>query len=141
MKRTAYFLKAFVALTLMLQGASLSASCAVECRMSAAQKLRCVMGSLLEHAQALAHERAGVIEAQGACGHLEFRAQAPAVVVAKVGLSGFPSAKLFSLAAPISLASAVLPDFNPDTRAGPIGPKPAQALLAVPPQNAPPVLV
>lgn len=140
MKGTTHFLKALLAVSLLFQGATLAATCVVPCHMADAAKLRCVMGSMAEHEQASSGAQSVPVLSQGACGHLEFRDQLPAISVAKVKLAKVPSEQIFTFVPSMGSASkAVLEAIN--TRAGPLEPDSGQALLAVPPQNAPPVLV
>lgn len=136
MKKARQILKPFLALMIFLQGTSLVATCAVPCHMKAAEKLHCVVGSLLS-CQQESHGRSIASYAM-ACGHLEWKSPVSAVAVPRAELQA-PLGAVIRPALP-SLDAAAQPLKAHFMRAGPAGPGSVQALLAVPPQNAPPVL-
>lgn len=141
MKRTASFLKALLAVSLLFQGEALVATCVASLPMTDAAKMACAMGAGPRQCRAMAPEQGGTCLSRGACCRLELRAQLPAVGVAKVK----PARALFEgFAVFLPLhdhgSQAVLESLH-ECRAGPPDYGPSPALLAVPPQNAPPVLV
>lgn|GEM_PF-6613989 len=141
MKKSAKFLNFLLAFLLLFQGVRLVAACSVPCHMADADKVRCVLASILEHDLVLAHEHAGALRSQGVCGRLEVRDQAAAVDVVKVKLIRYAFERFVAFVPLMAFVSGASFEGIHAVRAGPIGPSTRQPLLAVPPQNAPPVLV
>ena len=109
--------------------------------MGAAQRLHCVIGSILAHRGSVGQARAASFAANAqACGRLELKGKPAALQVAKFELSKVSAQRAIPLALAevrwiqtgvngIAFQSARPPEFFF-----------VQALLSVPPQNAPPVL-
>jgi hypothetical protein len=137
MKRASGILQVALAALLFMQGTSLVAICAVPCNMGASQKLRCAVSSLLGRKQA---KGPAVASSARECGRLELLGQIPALKASKFELaksrsaSPVPEAPALMGLAPKAVSGAAY------DRAGPLEFSAAQAHLAVPPQNAPPVL-
>jgi hypothetical protein len=141
MKKASFILKPLLALSLLLQGTSLTASCAMPCRMNAADRLHCVVASLLKSRQARANGAQAALRPRAmACGSLHL--QAPVSGVAAPGPQ--IQAPLLSYSLPEPSLGGLAPAqaaFIAFMRAGPSGPAANSAFPAVPPQNAPPSLV
>jgi hypothetical protein len=141
MKKAPRFLNILLAALALFQGSSLVASCSVPCGMTGAAKLHCVVASILEHERTLACEKKGAVRsASSLCGSLDWRSQSLLSVQA-IRLSPITFCSLVQIAP----SGLFLDDHRSEsiyfTRAGPPQSSGTQALLAVPPQNAPPVLI
>ncbi len=130
-----------VALALLFPGLSLSARCGMaHCSMGPGQRLRCVVSGIegLRAAQASGH--AALSPLCGGCGSLVLSQAAQAVGAPSTSLR--PAAPAYSPLVADAVPSAPLevPGSRFLSRAGPPSPGARQAQLAVPTQNAPPVL-
>jgi hypothetical protein len=141
MKRSARILHLLLVALMSIQGASLVARCAVPCGMGDSDKLHCVVQSISRHNQGMTGGRSSLVADTSACGRLDMVSQSPALRAAKFELAkiAFDGQVLLSAVVPASSVADLQDSIL--TRAGPPEIGSSQALLAVPTQNAPPVLV
>ena len=140
MKKSKQILRSFLALLMLLQGASLVATCAVPCHMSDAAMLRCVLSGLSDCDRAQPQDKAAALRpGKMACGSIGLKSPLASISGEKPLLRpAYGPAIAARGSASQAFSSSLKPlNFN---RAGPLAAGPSQALLAVPPQNAPPVL-
>lgn len=141
MKRTAYFLKALLAVLLLVQGETLAATCSVSCHMAEAGKMTCGMNAMSQHSRASASGQSGASLGRVSCCRLELRTQLPAVGVAKVKLAKSVFEGFVAFLPWFDHSSEAVLESLHECRAGPPDSGQNPALLPVPPQNAPPILV
>jgi len=132
--------RSMAALLMLSQGASLVASCGFPCRMNAQEKLNCVVSCMASLQQDRAQYPTGIIHSRAlGCGHLDITAPATLAIQQVQGpsrLLGFPVPAVALPQQSLALASFLISH----NKAGPSLAALSQALLPIPPQNAPPVL-
>ena len=137
--RSACFLKFCLAILTLIQGATISAVCALPCNMHGEAKLHCVVVEICRHRQLEASDKgAGLLNS--ACGHLDLVSPSPMLMSATVQLKvpdGTSWILMSALPSVMPLPQGLLAFGN---RAGPPLHSIQQPFLALPPQNAPPVL-
>jgi hypothetical protein len=142
MKKSAKIFRSLLALLMFGQGVSLVATCAVPCNMSPSEKVGCVVDSILSCQHAMEQKHGGAIRSTAtACGHLEITAPVATFSLTKTVLSAPSSNSVVMILPPTTGTTVAEVKSMGFDRAGPSGSGPKSALLAVPPQNAPPVLV